>query len=158
MYHTDDTIQSHPVTMLIYWPTQVEPEEQYKIIVTDVPNCFQVHVRHGFNEHVVTQNLSQLIHERLRKFIIGGDGMLNGPLDQHDEITRQKLDALEKANKEGVVYIIGKEQLKPNPKAGFMRGLALNVFIWLRQLSRSKVAEMDFQLADVFEVGIFTQI
>jgi KUP system potassium uptake protein len=123
-----------------------------------VPNCFQVHVRHGFNEHVVTQNLSKLIQERLRNFIIGGDGMLNNPLDQHGEITRQKLDTLEKANKEGVVYIIGKEQLKPNPEASFVRRLALSVFIWLRQFSRSKVAEMDFQLADVFEVGVFTQI
>jgi KUP system potassium uptake protein len=144
--------------MLIYGPTQVEEEDKYKIILTDVPNCFQVHVRHGFNEHVVTQNLNQLIHERLRKFFIGGDGMLNNPLGQHDEMTRQKLDALEKANKEGVVYIIGREQLKPNPKASFVRRLALGAFIWLRQLSRSKVAEMDFQLADVFEVGIFTQI
>ena len=144
--------------MLIYEPTQVEPEEQYKIIATDVPNCFQVHFRYGFNEHVVTKNLSKLIHERLRNFIIGDDGMLNNPLDQHDEMTRQKLDALEKANKGGVVYIIGKEQLKPNPKASFVRRLALGVFIWLRQLSRSKVAEMDFQLADVFEVGVFTQI
>jgi KUP system potassium uptake protein len=144
--------------MLIYGPTQVEEEDKYKIILTDVPNCFQVHVRHGFNEHVVTQNLNQLIHERLRKFFIGGDGMLNNPLDQHDEMTRQKLDALEKANKEGVVYIIGREQLKPNPKASFVRRLALGAFIWLRQLSRSKVAEMDFQLADVFEVGVFTQI
>jgi KUP system potassium uptake protein len=144
--------------MLIHWPTQVEEEEKYRIILTDVPNCFQVHVRHGFNEHVVTQNLSQLIHERLRRFIISGDGMLNNPSDQHDEITRQKLDALEKANKEGVVYIIGKEQLKTNPNASFIRRLALGVFIWLRQISRSKVAEMDFQLADVFEVGVFTQI
>jgi KUP system potassium uptake protein len=144
--------------MLIYGPTQVEEEEKYKIILTDVPNCFQVHVRHGFNEHVVTQNLSQLIHDRLQKFIIGRHGMLNNPLDQHDEMTRQKLDALEKVNKEGVVYIIGREQLKPNPKASFVRRLALGAFIWLRQLSRSKVAEMDFQLADVFEVGIFTQI
>jgi KUP system potassium uptake protein len=144
--------------MLIYGPTQVEEEDKYKIILTDVPNCFQVHVRHGFNEHVVTQNLNQLIHERLRKFFIGGDGMLNNPLGQHDEMTRQKLDALEKANKEGVVYIIGREQLKPNPTASFARRLALGAFIWLRQLSRSKVAEMDFQLADVFEVGVFTQI
>ncbi len=84
--------------------------------------------------------------------------MLNNPLDEHDEVTRQKLDALEKANKEGVVYIIGREQLKPNPKASFFRRLALGVFIWLRHLSRSKVAEMDFQLDDVFEVGVFTQI
>jgi len=137
---------------------EVEPEEKYKITVNDVPNCFQVHVRHGFNEHVMTQNLSQLIYDRLRNFIIGGGGMLNNPLDQHDEMTRKKLDALEKANREGVVYIIGKEQLKPNPKASFVRKLALGVFIWLRQLSRSKVAEMDFQLADVFEVGVFTQI
>jgi KUP system potassium uptake protein len=106
----------------------------------------------------MTQNLSQLIYERLRKFITGGEGILNDPLDQHDEMTRQKLDALEKVNKDGVVYIIGKEQLRPHPKASFVRRLALGVFIWLRQLSRSKVAEMDFQLADVFEVGVFTQI
>ena len=107
---------------------------------------------------MVTQNLNQLIHECLRRFIIGGDGMPNDPLDEHDEMTRQRLDAVDKANREGVVYIIGKEQLKPNPKTNFVRRLALGAFIWLRQLSRSKVAEMDFQLDDVFEVGTFTQI
>jgi len=144
--------------MLIYWPTQAEAEEKYKITATDVPNCYQVHVRHGFNEHVVTQNLNQLIHGCLRRFIIGGDRMPNDPLDEHDEMSRQRLDAVDKANREGVVYIIGKEQLKPNPKTNFVRRLALGAFIWLRQLSRSKVAEMDFQLDDVFEVGTFTQI
>jgi KUP system potassium uptake protein len=106
----------------------------------------------------VTQDLNQEIHECLRKFIISGDGTLNDPLGQRDEMTRQKLDELEKMNREGVVYIIGKEQLKPNPNASFVRRFALGVFIWLRQISRSKVAEMDFQLADVFEVGVFTQI
>jgi KUP system potassium uptake protein len=107
---------------------------------------------------VVTQNLNQLIHECLRRFIIGGDGMPHDPLDEHDEMTRQRLAAVDKANREGVVYIIGKEQLKPNPKTNFVKRLVLGAFIWLRQLSRSKVAEMDFQLDDVFEVGTFTQI
>jgi KUP system potassium uptake protein len=144
--------------MLIYWSTQVDAEEKYKITATDVPNCFQVHVRHGFNEHLMTQNLNQLIHDRLRKFIIGGDGMLNNPSDEHDEMTRQRLDAIDKAYREGVVYIIGKEQLKLNPDTNFLRRLALGAFIWLRQISRSKVAEMDFQSDDVFEVGTFTQI
>jgi len=137
---------------------QVDPEEQYKIIATFMPNCFQVHVRHGFNEHVVTQNLGQLIGARLRDFITGHGGMPNNSPDHRDETTRQRLEAIAKAYEAGVVYIIGKEQLKPKSETSLVRRLALGAFIWLRQLSRSKVAEMDFRLNDVFEVGIFREV
>ena len=144
--------------MLTHWQIQVDPEEQYKIIATSIPNCFQVHVRHGFNEHVVTQNLGQLIGDRLRDFITGHGRMPDNPPDHRDEITLQRFEAVVKAYKAGVVYVIGREQLKPKPETSFVRRLALGAFIWLRQLSRSKVAEMDFRLNDVFEVGIFKEV
>lgn len=152
----------HELTILFHLhplpKPQVDPEEQYKITTTSIPNCFQVHVRHGFNEHVVTQNLGQLIGDRLRNFITGHGGMPGNPPDHRDETTRQRLEAMAKAYEAGVVYVIGREQLKPKPETSFVRRLALGAFIWLRQLSRSKVAEMDFRLNDVFEVGVFKEV
>ena len=107
---------------------------------------------------MVTQNLGQLIGARLCDFITGHGGMPNNSPDHRDETTRQRLEAIAKAYEAGVVYIIGKEQLKPKSETSLVRRLALGAFIWLRQLSRSKVAEMDFRLNDVFEVGIFKEV
>jgi KUP system potassium uptake protein len=75
-----------------------------------------------------------------------------------DEFHESDITTLDDAFAEQVVYFVGMRQLKVSAATKFFPRYALQVFIWLRGLSGSRITEMDISLDYVFEVGIVKEI
>jgi len=57
-----------------------------------------------------------------------------------------------------VLYIIGKEQMKIKPKTGIFRNILLHVFLWIRENTRTKIANLRVPTDRVIEVGFVKDI
>jgi KUP system potassium uptake protein len=125
-------------------------------------------VRHGYNERIVSKDLANLIYDQLRHFITSGTdesvtfcppgNSANGKTDPPREV-----EVLERAFGTQVLYVVGKEQLKIMlPKGlsitGFFRSVFLNAFIWMRDLTRSKIQEMDLPYDRLIEVAFVKEM
>lgn len=109
------------------------------------------------------QDLERIMFDRLHDFLTrttGHDAAVGTPgnLQDQREISTREIDALVTARQSQVVYIVGKEQLRIASKTGLFRKLVLKVFIWLRGLSGSKIAEVDIPIDYLFEVGVVKEI
>jgi KUP system potassium uptake protein len=144
-------------------PIQVDAEELYSIDRVSLPNFFRIHVRQGFNDQVMRQDLGRIMFDRLHDFLIRTTGHdaaagTSGSLHDQSEISAREIDTLVAAFQSQVVYIVGKEQLRVASTTSLFRKLVLKAFIWLRGLSGSKIAEMDIPIDYLFEVGIVKEI
>ncbi len=78
----------------------------------------------------------------------------NGPNTQ--ALVRENLAALQAAYEDQVVHIVGKEQMRigeVKDARGWLRRIALAVFLWLRSNTGSKVANMNLDVEKLVEVG-----
>ena len=64
-----------------------------------------------------------------------------------------ELNMLEQAYEHQVLYIIGKEQMKVKPKNGLVRALFLHLFLWIRDNTRTKIANLRVPMDRIIEVG-----
>ena len=128
-------------------------------------------VRYGYSEHIVTKDLTSLIYNRLRDFISPtaekspkvSPAVASSSADATSLDSSSEIEALERAFQTQVLYIVGKEQLKTaDPDRdfykGFFRRLVLNAFIWIRDLTRSKVQEMNVPVDHLVEVGFIKEM
>ena len=106
------------------------------------PNFYRVTVRHGYSDRILTRDLSLLIYENLRDFIIREGAGLTSPSSDvktpsensstnngressqplpefsqdethnRQELVRQNLTTLQTAYEEQVVHVVGKEQMR----------------------------------------------
>jgi KUP system potassium uptake protein len=68
-----------------------------------------------------------------------------------------ELAKLEEAYSHRVLYIIGKEQMKIKPSAGIFRKVLLHVFLWIRDNTRTKIANLRVPTDRVIEVGFVSK-
>lgn len=145
-----------------------------------MPNCYRVTIRHGYNDEVVTDNLGLLLYEQIRNFLIREDvgdtkfdpGMLNGkkeitfeeratdsgrPSSEHPELA-EKLAELQLAYSAQVVYVVGKEQMRVKPGTNIFRRALLELFLWTRENTRSKVQAMNISGDKLVEVGFVKEV
>ena len=161
-------------------------EERYTVSRIAVPNCFRVVIRHGYMDDVFTEDLSVLIFEEIRNFIIrevtkgnptaaaiieqtGEDSASSGsppsssePESEKDnpetDIVKRRLADLQRAYNTQVVYIIGKEQMRIRSSTRIWRRVALNAFLWLRDNTRSKMANLHIPVEKLVEVGFVKEV
>jgi KUP system potassium uptake protein len=147
-----------------------------------MPNSFRIIIRHGYNDEVITQNLGLLLYEQVRDFVIRdgvhdkpfhasgradiakkevvfGEQVLNSarPSTQHSEIAEQ-LAELQLAYDSQVVYVVGKEQLRVKPKTNIIRRALLEMFLWIRENTRSKVQALNVSVDKLVEVGFVKEV
>ncbi|KAI9739387.1 MAG: hypothetical protein M1818_005075 [Claussenomyces sp. TS43310] len=139
-------------------PIPSVPEtERYIITRTTIPSCYRFIIRHGYTEHIVTPNLGQLIVEHLVLYItrdreaLREDGSASSK--EHTPEVRREIDVLEKAYATQVVYIMGKEQMKIKDGTNIVRRMLLTVFLWFREYSRTKMADMNIPIDQMVEMG-----
>jgi len=65
----------------------------------------------------------------------------------------QERAALDVAYEKQVVYILGKEQLRLDAKNFLPKNLALSIFVWMRENTRSKQQEFNVPIDQLVEVG-----
>ena len=66
---------------------------------------------------------------------------------------QSELNALERAFNTQALYIIGKESLKIGAQTGFAKRMVLRLFLFIRENTRSKVANLRVPVEKVVEVG-----
>jgi KUP system potassium uptake protein len=70
-----------------------------------------------------------------------------------------RLSTLESAYSHKVLYIIGKESMKiVTPKRNFLRGTLLWMFLWVRENTRTKIANLRVPAERIIEVGFLKEI
>jgi KUP system potassium uptake protein len=153
-----------------------------------MPDTYRVMVRHGYNDEIVTKDLGGLLCEEIRNFLIhdgvedksvtGEDNVQKKETTYEEKQLRHsgssgrpsfeneglaaKLAQLEKAYKSQVVYVVGKEQMR-TAKAGFsprkiLRKGLLELFLWVRENTRTKVRALNVPADKIVEVGFVKEI
>ncbi|KAI1480268.1 potassium transporter [Daldinia eschscholtzii] len=76
-----------------------------------------------------------------------------------DEVVKEELGRLDRAFASKVMYVVGKEQMriKDHP-ASFVRRIILTTFLWIRDNTRAKIANLRLAMDRVVEVGFVKEI
>jgi KUP system potassium uptake protein len=148
----------------------VDPEERFTVSRTSIPNAFRFSIRHGYTEDVVTPDLGHLIYTYLERFIhekpytrisdvaifakaseaVESTTGTSSPLSAPES---SELGTLHHAFETQVVYIVGKEQMRISHNANFVKRFILATYLWIRENTRAKVAEMHIPINRLVEVG-----
>ena len=75
-----------------------------------------------------------------------------------NELMAEELASLERAFDHKILYIIGKEQMKIKLGTNAVRRTLLKIFLWLRENSRNKMANLDVPKDKIIEIGFLKEI
>jgi KUP system potassium uptake protein len=145
-------------------PVPSIPEsERYIVSRTTVPNCYRLTIRHGYTDAIVNPDLGRMVMEQLILFITRGDKSTrednsSSSSKQHSPEVQAELNVIERAQEAQIIYIMGKEQMKVKPGSNFFRKWMLELFLWIRENSRTKVASMNIPTESLVEVGFVKEI
>lgn len=94
----------------------------------------------------------------LKAAVVGSRGNSKDPVDEDrrasiEATISEQLDTLQRAYDHEVLYIIGKEQMKIKEKTDIVRRVLLTTFLFLRDNTRTKIANLRVQADRVLEVG-----
>lgn len=161
----------------------VHEEERYAVARTALPDVYRLTLRHGYNDRVITPDLGRLVYAELRAAIVRGGvvvraapGIVNVGEDRETEFvtsvlpvedlqpsspsvaTAARLRKLDDAFHMQTLFLVGKEQLRiQTPTPLVKRGL-LGMFLWVRENTRQKVAQLDVPVEKLVEVGFVGMI
>ncbi|KAJ8127185.1 hypothetical protein O1611_g6452 [Lasiodiplodia mahajangana] len=82
----------------------------------------------------------------------------SGPAELADARVRQELARLDRAFATKVMYIVGKEQMKIKLGTSIFRRLILETFLFIRDNTRAKIANLRLSMDRVVEVGFVKEI
>lgn len=130
-------------------------------VTTKIPSCYQIVLRHGYMDDILTPNLARIIVNELMTFITRGPF----PPDESDlpPDVRDELDALRSAEEAQTVYLMGKQTMRVQKRESrtlknICRRVALEAFLWIRENSRTKLANLDIDPDSLVEVGFVKEI
>lgn len=91
-----------------------------------------------------------------------------GPRERHvgeklpaglgDEAVGVELARLDRAYAAKIMYVVGKEQMRVRDDAGVFRKVLLETFLWIRENTRNKIANLRLAMERVVEVGFVKDI
>jgi KUP system potassium uptake protein len=125
--------------------------------VPKIPSCYRMTLRHGYTDEVLTADLRQVIVEQLQDFVTRIGKEINPHTDQ-SEFIRQELRQLENAGQSELIYVLGKQimcprQSRSNVARRTTRRLFLGIFLWIRENTRAKLADLNIDPDNLVEVG-----
>ncbi|KAM0454332.1 hypothetical protein ACHAPV_008411 [Trichoderma viride] len=133
----------------------VPVEERY--IVTHAHgliNCYNVTLRHGYMDDV--------LHPGLARELVG---QIELTISRGRRPDTAELETLRAAYGSQMVYILGKEAMKlktgssmTSRVTGFFRNFVLYIFLWMRENSRTKLADLNIDADKLIEVGFLKEI
>ncbi|KAH7015928.1 potassium uptake protein [Ilyonectria destructans] len=156
----------------------VPDEERYHISrFASIPGCYRLVVRHGFMDEVVSPDLGVLIYQEVRKFVVRqaaaksvaaneratttaseSTGDAEGLPELRDERVAAELARLDRAYAQKVLYIVGKGQMRIRTGTSIPRRIVLGTFLWFRDNTRAKIANLRLAMERVIEVGYVKEI
>ncbi|KAI1179292.1 potassium transporter [Nemania sp. FL0916] len=113
------------------------------------PGCYHVTLRHGYADDVIKPGLGRELIGQVELFVSSKSGDYNA-----------ELEALHTAHEAQTVYVLGKETMRIKKQRGFafIRKMILEVFLFLRENSRTKLADLDIDADRLIEVGFVKEI
>jgi KUP system potassium uptake protein len=131
-----------------------------RFVITRVPNlqsAYRLTLRHGYTDEVLTADLRQGVVEQLQDFVTRL-GKQVGSLTEQSESIQQELRRLGNAGQSELIYVLGKQMMRPrqdrgNPVRRVVRQLFLEIFLWLRENTRAKLADLNIDPDNLVEVG-----
>ncbi|EHK99256.1 putative Potassium transporter 5 [Glarea lozoyensis 74030] len=140
----------------------IPESERYVVQRTSLPYSYRITVRHGYRDDIVSPDLARLVIEQLVLFITRDTGRSSSTTSarsiEHSPAVQQELHVLTKAAQDQVVYVMGKEQMRIKAGTGWVRRGLLWAFLWIRENSRTKMADMDIPVEQLVEVGFVKEI
>ncbi|KAH7114576.1 potassium transporter-domain-containing protein [Dactylonectria estremocensis] len=140
-------------------------EERYIITraTPHIPSSYRLTVRHGYMDDVLTPDLGSIIVDQLVNFIRRGGGGVEFPVDSFPSATRDEVNVLDQAKTAQTVYVLGKQLMRIRRGEGnigsrFIRTILLESFLWIRENSRAKLADLDMDYNNLVEVGFVKAI
>jgi KUP system potassium uptake protein len=125
-----------------------------RYVVTRSPavgaGCYNVTLRHGYADDVIKPGLGRELIGQVELSISTRPGV-------HDA----ELKALRAGYDSQTVYVLGKETMRIKKSRGvgsFFRKAILEVFLFLRENSRTKLADLDIDADRLIEVGFVKEI
>lgn len=130
-------------------------EERYVITRTSgLVNCYNVTLRHGYMDDV--------LHPGLARELVG---QIELTISYGRRPDAAELEMLRAAYGSQMVYILGKEVMKVKTGSsitsritGFFRSFVLWMFLWMRENSRTKLADLNIDADKLIEVGFLKEI
>ena len=165
----------------------VSPEDRHTVSRLALPNCYRLVVRYGYNDEIISPDLASVICDQVRRFLVAEQSQEeteNTPYrpvtivdddnhtQEHDanghEVDEKAIKelrstddivALERAYQHKILYIIGKEQMKiTKGTKNYLRKVLLWMFLWIRDNTRNKMANLRVPTDKVIEVGFLKEI
>lgn len=134
--------------------------ERYVIQRTSIPGCYRMTVRHGYGDDVLTPNLGRVVVEQLILYITRDRSSSNSSASsvEYTPEIQAELDVVNRAAEAQVVYVMGKEQMTIKKGTNLLRRALLMLFLWIRENSRTKMADMNVPFDNLVEVGFVKEI
>jgi KUP system potassium uptake protein len=131
----------------------IEKEEQ--VVVRRVPamtNCYSVVLRHGYADDALYPGMAKKLVRDIERSV-----------SKLAESGSAELQALQDACNSQIVYVLGKETMKINHPNRFslwqyFRMVLLETFLWIRENTRAKLANMKVEADQLIEVGFLTEL
>jgi KUP system potassium uptake protein len=141
----------------------IPESERYVISRTSIPSCYRLTIRHGYTDKIVTPDLARLVVEQLVLYVtrersLQPDGSSSGSRSKYSPEIQAELDVIETAHAAQSVYVMGKEQMKIRKGTNIVRRVLLEAFLWIRENSRAKMADMNIPIDSLIEVGFIKVI
>ncbi|TVY88032.1 Potassium transporter [Lachnellula willkommii] len=133
--------------------------ERYVIQRTSIPGCYRMTVRHGYTDDVLTPDLGRLVVEQLILYITRDHTSTDSAISvEHSPEVQAELDVVSKAADAQMVYVMGKEQMTIKKGTNIFKRLLFMLFLWIRENSRTKMADMNIPFDNLVEVGFVKEI
>lgn len=138
--------------------------ERYVVMrMPGVDHAYSVVLRHGYTDDVLKPGMARdlvgQIQLSVEKSIVRAKG--NGG----DAAVAGELKTLQQAHEAQVVYVLGKETMRikggsgsPYKPSALCRRALLWAFLWVRENSRAKLADLDVDVDKMVEVGFLKEI
>ena len=164
----------------------VSARDRHTVSRLAIPNCYRLVVRYGYNDEIISPDLASVIRDQVRNFLLAEqrNEIASNPLrpvtilddddnaqdhDANSQCTDEKavkearniedLFKLERAYQHKVLYIMGKEQMKITKETrNYIRKVLLWMFLWIRDNTRNKMANLRVPTDKVIEVGFLKEI
>ncbi|QSZ30616.1 hypothetical protein DSL72_000173 [Monilinia vaccinii-corymbosi] len=154
----------------------VPDSERYVVQRTSIPSCYRITIRHGYTDDIITPSIGSTLVSQLVLFVtsdpssftglVSKDGSRQSPSPassaMHTPALQMELDRIYRAAHSQTVYVLGKEQMKvkkgDGSLGGWLRRGVLWVFLWIRENSRGKMADLDLPAEGLVEVGFVKEI
>ncbi|KAG4029088.1 hypothetical protein MFRU_017g00260 [Monilinia fructicola] len=161
----------------------VPDSERYVIQRTSIPSCYRITIRHGYTDDIITPSIGSILVSQLVLFITRDPSTFTGLQSRlvsesashqspnsispassvlHTPAIQAELDKIHNAASSQMVYVLGKEQMKIKKEGkclgSWVRRGVLWVFLWIRENSRGKMADLDLPVEGLVEVGFVKEI